>query len=167
MKNLSFVFLLFPIITYSQVIFETKSDYIKETVKRTNFDKNKILVENFLDKEGFIEDVFQNHLNVFYGIVYKGEVFSATNLENSSCWGQFAEMMRNLNATNNRKVGEVEYLKELSFTVNKKTVVFIYSSILSKGNIKTNIKPILAEIKKDDSYDYIVLSIDYDKIRMH
>ncbi len=170
MKYLKFIIILtsfFPLITFSQITFETKEDYLKETVKRTGFDQSKIITENFLSDDGFIEDVIEKHLNVFYGIVYEGEVYNVNQLENKSCWGQFAEMMKNLNTTNNKKVEDFEYLKNISFKNDKKTIVFIYSTIISKGNIRANIKPILKEIKDDDSYDYVVLSLDYSKIRKY
>ena len=166
-RMLIVLFLFISQFNYSQTIFETKADYLKETVKRTGFDKDKIYLLNREDIRGFIDDVLENRLNVFYGIVYKGEVYSVNQLENKSCWGQFAEMMKSLNTTNNKKVEDFEYLKNISFKNDKKTIVFIYSTIISKGNIRANIKPILKEIKDDDSYDYVVLSLDYSKIRKY
>lgn len=150
-------------------VYASAEIYLNETVERTGFDRNKIVLENLLYNKEFENELDENHLFTFFGIAYNDELFSASKLESKSCWGQFLELCENIKEEehdpNDKKVSEISYLKNLNFDKTKKTVIFIYSDDLTKRKIKIFIKTILKETEKDPSFDYIVLSLDSIRIR--
>lgn len=172
LKLLLFFLICLPLTGNSQAkFFNTTEEYLNETIEKTGFDKEKIILIDVLSDEDFINDVVNNHLFTFYGIAYNGEILSAGSLENKSCWGQFLGLCKSIkegdSSADNRKIEDVSYLKNISFNNDKKTVIFIYSCDLKKRHVKKFIKPILDEIQKDPSFDYILLSLDYTRIRIH
>lgn len=174
MKKIKFfVFLccFIPQLNHAQDFFKTTEEYLDITVKKTQFDRSKIVIEDFVNIDGFSDDVVNNKLFTFYGIGYNDEIFSAAQMENPSCWGQFRDLCQQINVgdsnVNNRKIIDISYLRNIHFDKDKKTVIFIYGSDLTKRNIKNHITPILEQIQKDPSFDYIVLSLDYPIIKKH
>lgn len=163
--------ILVPQSNFAQRFFHTTRQYLDHTLERTDFDESKIIIENFINDKVFMKELLENELYTFYGIAYNDELFSASQLENKSCWGQFLELCSSINkgATNatNKKIKDISYFKNVNFDKDKKTVIFMYSEALSKSSIKTYIKTIKKEIDKDPSFDYIVLSLDYTKIKEH
>lgn len=171
-KFLLFFLICLPLTGNSQAkFFNTTEEYFNETIEKTGFDKKKIILRDVVSNEEFINDIVNNHLFTFYGIAYNGEIFSAGSLENKSCWGQFLGLCKSIQEgdsnANNKKIEDISYLKDIPFNKNKKTVIFIYSCDLKKKHIKKFIKPIIDEIQKDPSFDYIFLSLDYTRIRIH
>ncbi|MUV02559.1 hypothetical protein GN157_02450 [Flavobacterium rakeshii] len=173
MKKICLIF-LFSFVTHaihSQDFFKTTEEYLDNTVEKTQFDRSKIVIEDFINIDGFADDVVNNKLFTFYGIAYNDEIFSAAQMENPSCWGQFRDLCQRINVgdsnVNNRKIIDISYIRNINFDKDKKTVIFIYGSDLTKRNIKNHITPILEQIQKDPSFDYIVLSLDYPVIKKH
>lgn len=168
MKQIKFlIFLCFfiPNVNYGQKTFNSIDEYLNITAEKTGFDKDKIIIKDFIQIDGFVDDVVKNNLFTFYGVAYNSELFSAAQLQNKSCWGQFLELCKDINegesSTKNRKITEIPYLNGLSIDENKKTVIFIYGRDIKKSQVKNFIKPILDEVKKDPTFDYVVLSLDY------
>lgn len=167
------VFALFfiPQINYAQAkngFFNTTEEYLDDTVQKTGFDRTKIIIEDFTNNDEFTNDIISNNLFTFYGVAYNDKLISAATLENKSCWGQFLELCKNVKEgdsdVNNRKIVDIPYLKNIKFDKSKKTVIFLYLSTLNKRNVKKHIKPILVEVQKDPSFDYIVLLLDYNRV---
>lgn len=169
MRKINFLILLFIFSqgTYAQKngFFTTTEEYLEQILEKTDFAKDKIVIKNLVDNEDFLHDVQDNHLFTFYGIAYNSEIISANELSVKSCWGQALELCKKAEAgeanLNNRKIEDISYLKDIPFDKDKKTVIFLYSSDLKKRHVKKYINTIFNEIKKDPSFDYIVLSLDY------
>jgi hypothetical protein len=172
MKHITVLFLvaLFTQAGYAQLIqFNSVEQYKTETVARTKFDPEKIFIPSETDFIALGNDLVANELFTFYGIIYHNELISATQLDNSSCWGQFLNLCKKVDAEDgaagNIKIGDIPYLKNISFNPEKKTVVFVYLHTLTKRWIRRNINPILDEMQKDPAFDYIVFSMDYPRIQ--
>lgn len=172
MKKICLIF-LFSFVThtiYSQDFFKTTEEYIDNTVEKTGFDRDKIFIVNSSNHD-FVKDVINNQLFAFLGIVNNSEFYSASELDIPSCWGQFLELYKSVQkgdvSISSKKIVDISYLKDLPLENNKKIVVFIYLSDMKKRHVKNTIHPILNEIKKDSTFDYIVLSMDYNRIINH
>lgn len=144
MKNLIFLIFfccLLPQFNYCQDTFKNKEEYLTHLLKKTTFDKDKIVINNFTKHSEFVKDVVGKELFTFYGVVYNDKLYSASQLSVKSCWGQFLKLCENIDdgdiVTDNKNIQDIVYLKNISFSSNKKTVVFIYSCSLKKGTLKT------------------------------
>ena len=168
---LVFLCCFLPQLNYAQEFFQTTEEYLNITVERTKFDRSKIIIDDFINNDGFTDEVIKNDLFTFYGIAYNNEIFSASQMENKSCAGQVRDLCQSIDVgdsnVNNRKIIDIAYLKNIHFEKDKKTVIFLYNSDVTKRNIKNYITPILELIQKDPSFDYIVLSLDYPRIVKH
>lgn len=170
-KLLLIFILLAPQLNFAQRFFDNSDQYLTHTEERTGFKRSKIIIENFISNQEFVDNLTSNELFTFYGIAYKGNMYSASQLQNKSCWGQFLALCKGIDMEEpdyiSEKIIDITYLNNLNFDEEKKTVIFIYSSELRKGQIKTFIEKIKKEIEKDDMFDYFVLSLDYPKIVKH
>lgn len=94
------VLVFFNIDAYSQYIYNSTEEYFKQGMfQRTGFDESKVV---FLEGDSFtdyIEEVIVNpdsHLFTYYGIVYNSELYSASELKEQSCWGDFWKCVKTL-----------------------------------------------------------------------
>ena len=169
MKFLKFFLLVLSFTTattYAQKprVFQDLPEYISY-VKEAGVNDQKLIVFNKEDYYAFGNYVVDNKLYTFYGIVYKSQFISATQLENKSCWGQFRDLCKNINdQTMGKNIEDISYLKDIAFDPEKKTVLFIYS-YFDKQGLKKFIKPVLKEIENDAEFDYIFLSQDTMRIK--
>ena len=140
-------------------------------LENTDFEKDKVFVNDFISNENFIDDVVVGELFTFYGVAYQSELYSASQLDLPGCWGQFLSLCKSLKEGDediqSKKIEDIVYLNDIDINKDKKTVIFLYNIDLKKRHFKNFIRPILEEIKKDPSFDYIVLSMDYNRIREH
>ena len=90
MKQLRLLMLLccfLPQVNSAQEFFNTTDDYLKYVLENTEFEKDKVVVNDFISNENFIDDVVVGKLFTFYGVAYQSSLYSASVLENKSCWG--------------------------------------------------------------------------------
>jgi len=65
-KILFFLFVFWPQFNSAQRFFDNVDQYLIHTIERTDFDRSKVIIENFTENEDFILDLASNHLFTFY-----------------------------------------------------------------------------------------------------
>ncbi len=152
--------------SYAQQAYYTPETYFAQKVfQKTGFDQSKVVFlegDNFLD---FVDEVLEGHLFSIFGIVTNDELYSASTLDIPSCRGQILALCESIDSEHkteqvNRKIKDISFLKEISFDKNKKTVVFIFSNLMRKRDIRTQFRPVFEHFLNDPAFDYIVLSLD-------
>lgn len=147
-------------------VFNTLPAYISH-VKDDGIDEDKLIVLNSADNAALGEDIGRLGFYTFYGVVYNSQLISAGKLERKSCWGQFRNLCAEIDSTSSGvDIENISYLKKIPFDKSKKTIVFLYSYKIGKGHVKRYIQPILDGVKNDDTFDYMILSLDAPDIQM-
>lgn len=136
-------------------------EYITHVAAITGIDPSKIVVT---DKAGFAEmaeDVMEDNLYVFYGVVHQHEVYTAANIDIKSCWGQFLRLYGEVpeSAGVKKPLSSVSFLNGLEINPSKKTVIFMYSVKYSKRNMR-HIRPVMKALEDDPDFDYYFISGD-------
>ena len=151
-------------------VFNDVEEYKSYVVNEANFEASKIIIVDADKVNQLMEYVTEHEMYTFYGIVSNYKVATAAQLSIKSCWGQFLDLCKRIDDEKSgitlQHVEDIPYLRDINFSPEKKTVVFIYSFKLGKRHVKHFIKPIMDEIAKDPTLDYIVLSFDIGNIKM-
>lgn len=95
-RLLIFLCCFLPQVNYAQKFFNTTEDYLKYVLENTDFEKDKVFVNDFISNENFIDDVVVGELFTFYGVAYQSELYSASQLDLPGCWGQFLSLCKSL-----------------------------------------------------------------------